>query len=83
MLSPKQHLGKQSLNKTKTSVLWATGNTFEIVHSKLQKALFQFEKFSQNSDLPIASTKSKIMRFHQKRNNFNVRLTLNGIIFPE
>ena len=38
-------------------VLWATGNTFEIAHSKLQNALFQFEKFSQKSILPTAPTK--------------------------
>jgi len=49
----------------------------------LQKALFQFEKFSQNSDLPIAPTKSKIIQFHHKQNNLNARLTLNRIIIPE
>ena len=63
-------------------VLWGTGNTFEIAHSKLSKH-FQFEKFSQNSDLPIAPTKSKILQFHHKQNNINERLTLNGIIIPE
>ena len=38
-------------------VLWSSGNTFEIAQSKLKKSLFQFEKFSQHSDLPIAPTK--------------------------
>ena len=58
-------------------VLWATGNTFEIAHSKLQNALFQFEKFPQksilstaptksNSVLSTAPTKSKIIQFHHK-----------------
>ena len=64
-------------------VLWATGNTFEIAHSKLQNALYQFEKFSQKSILPIAPTKSKIIQFHHKRNHSNARLTLNRILIPE
>ena len=64
-------------------VLWATGNTFEITHSKLQNALFQFEKFSQKSILPTAPTKSKIIQFHHKRNHYDARLTLNGILIPE
>ena len=64
-------------------VLWATGNTFEIAHSKLQKALFQFEKLSQNSCLLIAPTKSNIIQFYHKQNNLDSRLTLNGIIIPE
>ena len=64
-------------------VLWATGKTFGIAHSKLQKSPFQFEKFSQNSNLSIAPTNLKIIQFHHKQNNLNARLTLNGIIIQE
>ena len=64
-------------------VLWSSGNTFEIAQSNLQKSLFQFEKFSQHSDLPIAPTKSKIIQFHRKRNHVNAKLTLNKTTIPE
>ena len=64
-------------------VLWSTSNNFELAQSKLQKLLYAFECFSNNSCLPTAPSKSAIVQFHNRRNPQSALLTLNGVVIQE